>query len=125
FDRDLLLWELEHFKEWLLLADRQAQLTVDDEAQLRSGFAAIAGELAESPRCFVHRDYQSRNLMIQEGRGLRLLDFQDALLGTRAYDLVALLRDSYVELDAELLDDLITDYVRQAEMGVPVTFRRL
>ena len=46
--------------------------------------------------------------MVQDGEDaprLRIIDFQDALLGTRAYDLVGLLRDSYVALSPPLLDD--------------------
>jgi N-acetylmuramate 1-kinase len=65
----------------------------------------------------VHRDYQSRNLMVQDGGDgprLRLIDFQDALLGTRAYDLVGLLRDSYVALSPALLDSLVAHYVARA-----------
>ena len=45
-----------------------------------------------------HRDYHSRNLMLHDGR-LYLIDFQDARLGPDTYDLVSLLRDSYVDLD--------------------------
>jgi aminoglycoside/choline kinase family phosphotransferase len=44
-----------------------------------------------------------------QGEKLRVIDFQDALLGTAAYDLVGLLRDSYVALSNSLLDELV-DY---------------
>ncbi len=65
-------------------------------------FDRIAAALAAEPRGFTHRDYQSRNLMVLPGGEQAVIDFQDALLGPRQYDLVALLRDSYVELDAPL-----------------------
>ena len=55
-----------------------------------------------SRRGFTHRDYQSRNLMVLPGGEQVVIDFQDALLGPRQYDLVALLRDSYVELEPGL-----------------------
>ena len=55
---------------------------------------------------FVHRDYQSRNLMWRGDR-LTVIDFQDALRGPLVYDLVALLCDSYVDLDAALQDAMI------------------
>jgi hypothetical protein len=49
-----------------------------------------------------------------------VIDFQDALLGPRQYDLVALLRDSYVELPPELVDALLRRYLaRLAEAGGP------
>ena len=49
-----------------------------------------------------------------------VIDFQDALLGPRQYDLVALLRDSYVELEPELVDDMLRRYLdRLAAEGGP------
>jgi hypothetical protein len=44
-------------------------------------------------------------------RGLVVIDFQDALLGPRQYDLVALLRDSYVELPPTFVDTMLRRYV--------------
>ncbi len=44
-----------------------------------------------------HRDYHSRNLMLHRGE-LYIIDFQDARMGPDTYDLVSLLRDSYVDL---------------------------
>ena len=45
-----------------------------------------------------HRDYHSRNLMLHDG-SLYIIDFQDARMGPDTYDLVSLLRDSYVDID--------------------------
>jgi aminoglycoside/choline kinase family phosphotransferase len=42
-----------------------------------------------------------------------VIDFQDALQGPRQYDLVALLRDSYVELDRPLIDEMLARYLKQ------------
>ena len=44
----------------------------------------------------MHRDYHSRNLMVCPGANPGILDFQDAMRGAITYDLVSLLRDSYV-----------------------------
>jgi hypothetical protein len=62
------------------------------------------------PYGFVHRDYQSKNLMVGPHDKLTLIDFQDALRGPRVYDLVALLCDSYVSLDLELQESMIERY---------------
>src|SRR6185436_2339670 len=83
-------------------------------AEQRTTFDGIAERLAKKiaswPRGFVHRDYQSRNLMVREDESLCWIDFQDALLGPRIYDVVALLSDSYQEFDRafvlERLDEL-------------------
>src|SRR5205814_10663994 len=78
---------------------------------LRARFDAVSKELAAAPRSFTHRDYQSRNIMELPTGEQVVIDFQDALQGPRQYDLVALLRDSYVELDRPLIDKLLKRYL--------------
>src|SRR5512133_1233640 len=111
FDHDLYLWELHHFREWLLEAWKGASLTTGGRAAVDRHFEAIARALDAEPKGFTHRDYQSRNLLVLPGGAQAVIDFQDALLGPRQYDLVALLRDSYVELPAELVDAMLRRYV--------------
>jgi len=98
FDRELLTWEVEHFREWGVEA---LGVTLNDSEL--SAFTRATSYLVESmlsfEQGFVHRDYQSRNLMALSDGTLAWIDFQDALLGPRAYDLVALLRDSYQSFD--------------------------
>jgi aminoglycoside/choline kinase family phosphotransferase len=114
FDRALLRWELDHFREWGLEVPHGA-LRPDDRAAIDTAFDALTEELLAIPSGFVHRDYQSRNLMWRPARGdeareLVVIDFQDALLGPRGYDLVALLCDSYVDLDLSLQRTMIARY---------------
>lgn len=126
FDYDLLKWELDHFREYGLEAQGFAPTAAQRE-ELEKIFRRIADELAAEPRGFVHRDYQSRNLMVQDVDGaprLRIIDFQDALLGTRAYDLVGLLRDSYVALSPSLLDALVGHFTDAAAIDAS-RFQRL
>jgi N-acetylmuramate 1-kinase len=120
FDRDLYLWELHHFREWLLEDWKGARLSPAERAALDAEFERIARLLDAEPKGFTHRDYQSRNIMVLGGGEQAVIDFQDALLGPRQYDLVALLRDSYVELPAELVDAMLRRYLaRLAEAGGP------
>ena len=72
----------------------------------------LAREIVHLPYGFTHRDYQSRNIFVVDD-DLFLIDFQDALLGPRAYDLVSLLRDSYVVLSPQLVSQLIAYYCTQ------------
>ena len=67
-------------------------------------------ELAGEPRVLCHRDYHSRNLMLHDG-SLYIIDFQDARMGPDTYDLVSLLRDSYVDLTAPQVDELIAFFL--------------
>jgi aminoglycoside/choline kinase family phosphotransferase len=110
FEFDLLRWELDHFLEYLLGADRNMTLKGADKQVVDRAFDQLAADIAAWPRGFVHRDFQSRNLMLK-GDEMVLIDFQDCLLGPRVYDLVALLRDSYVQLDSDLIDRLIDRYL--------------
>ena len=109
FDYKLLRWELEHFKEWLLLDYAGGQLSTSEDRLLENTFDEIAARLVGNPYRLSHRDYQSTNLM-RRGEELVLLDFQDALLAPPVYDLVALLRDSYVVIPPFQLDQLKSYY---------------
>ena len=109
FDRSLLEWELDHFREWGLKA-LVGPLGPEADRTLDASFATIVAEIEPMPLGFVHRDYQSKNLMVSPNGALTLLDFQDALLGPRIYDLVALLCDSYVDLDLGLQESMIERY---------------
>ena len=110
FDEDLYDWELHHFREWGLEAWSGRKPSDAERTELDATFRNIARTLASEPRGFTHRDYQSRNIMVKDG-DLVVIDFQDALQGPRQYDLVALLRDSYVELDRGFVDRMLDRYV--------------
>jgi N-acetylmuramate 1-kinase len=109
FDEELYLWELHHFREWGLEAWSGRVPTPSETSVLQEAFRDVARRLAAAPRGFTHRDYQSRNLMVKAGEVV-VIDFQDALQGPRAYDLVALLRDSYVALEEEMVDAMLRRY---------------
>ncbi len=101
FDREVIRWELDHFREWGIEAIH-GPLPAADRAELDGIFDAWTEIVLALPSGFTHRDYQSRNLMIAPGGELAVIDFQDALIGPRVYDLVALMCDSYVALDGRL-----------------------
>lgn len=117
FDFDLLRWEIEHFREWGLDA-RNKPLAEVDVATWTGIADRLARRVADLPQGFVHRDYQSRNLMVAaDGSRLVWIDFQDALLGPRVYDLVALLNDSYQEFDRPFVEARLAEYARAAGLG--------
>jgi aminoglycoside/choline kinase family phosphotransferase len=129
FDMSLLMWEFDHFLEYGVVARRGKPMCADDWTAVRHEFETIASILAGQPRVFTHRDYHSRNLMV-DGVRLGVIDFQDALMGPATYDLASLLRDAYIRLDEPLVDDLVAYYLDQlAERRVVWTnraaFRRL
>jgi aminoglycoside/choline kinase family phosphotransferase len=120
FDFDLLRWEIEHFREWGLDARGQglAPAALDEFHALADRLAHRVASLA---RGFVHRDYQSRNLMVLAATSGRVelawVDFQDALMGPRVYDLVALLNDSYQQFDRSFVEARLAEYVAERGLG--------
>jgi len=113
FDEEKLTWELEYFRKHFLEGLAGARLSPQERDRLKPWWARLASDLSRRPRVLCHRDYHSRNLMRHDG-GLVVLDFQDARLGPRTYDLVSLLSDSYVALDAELVRDMKRYYAELA-----------
>jgi hypothetical protein len=122
FDYELLRWELEHFREWGLLA-RGVALTAEDHDIFTSAADYLAQTIANLSRGFVHRDYQSRNLMVPaepHPTQLGWIDFQDALLGPRVYDLVALLGDSYQSFTPSFIEQRLLAYAQQRGLASEV-----
>ncbi|MGE0327326.1 MAG: phosphotransferase, partial [Polyangiaceae bacterium] len=112
FDFDLLKWEVDHFLEWGLEA-RGIFLDPQDRLVFDRAATHLAKTIASWPQSFVHRDYQSRNLMVRGPSGqeeLVWIDFQDALLGPRVYDLVALLNDSYQTFTREFVEARLEEF---------------
>jgi aminoglycoside/choline kinase family phosphotransferase len=110
FDVPLLMWEFDHFLEYGITARLGKPMAPADEAAIRAEFRRLAELLAGQPQVFVHRDYHSRNLMV-DGARMGIIDFQDALMGPATYDLASLLKDAYIELDEAVVDGLIDHYL--------------
>jgi hypothetical protein len=125
FDEEKLVSELQFFTTHFLQAHRGAVLSGPVQRALAHEYTAIAEDLAAEPRVLCHRDYHSRNLMVHNGR-LHIIDFQDARMGPDTYDLVSLLRDSYVDIDHGQVDALIARFLagRAASGEDAPTFRR-
>jgi aminoglycoside/choline kinase family phosphotransferase/dTDP-glucose pyrophosphorylase len=83
------------------------------------------GILAAGAAGLMHRDFQSRNIMVHNG-AYRIIDFQGARLGPIQYDLASLLIDPYVDLPLALREELL-DYATEpmaALTGAPAAAAR-
>jgi N-acetylmuramate 1-kinase len=121
FDVDKFTWEMEFFVKHFLGAYRGVALDAPFLDGLRRELGGMVDELAAEPRVLCHRDYHSRNLMVHAGQ-LFVIDFQDARMGPNTYDLVSLLRDSYVDLPDALVDGIRDDFAAEVDES-PVEFR--
>jgi hypothetical protein len=121
-DRDRFRFELDHFHRHYVGGLRRLTPGSADESMLRAFYDDLATECDRQPRVYCHRDFQSRNLMLVSGR-IRLIDFQDARLGPWTYDAASLLRDSSLDIDESLVEEMI-DYLCGAIGAGPEEFRR-
>jgi N-acetylmuramate 1-kinase len=99
---------------------RAAGLTVDTDAYHRAWDAAF-DRIADAPPVTVLRDYHAENIMMradQVGHArLGLLDFQDALVGHPAYDLVSMLQDARRDVSPAIETAMLAEYQRLAKPG--------
>jgi N-acetylmuramate 1-kinase len=112
--------EREYMREALLLTDWYAPaigLQVDG-AGYRAAWQQALTPLLGNQSVTVLRDYHAENIMLIEGRegvdGLGLLDFQDALAGHPAYDLVSLLQDARRDVPEAVEADMLARYIESA-----------
>jgi hypothetical protein len=97
FSLSLLVWEFLHFVEY----GGYIRMGKEVDGQEMDWYSMEFSRLLEPLTTLyypVHRDYHSRNLMVDKEGKLRIIDFQDALLGSPYYDLVSLLYDAYVDI---------------------------
>lgn len=123
FDVEKLTWEMNFFIKHFLEAYRGASITPGDRQALGEALSRLVADLAGEPRVLCHRDYHSRNLMLWNDR-LQVIDFQDARMGPDTYDMVSLLRDSYVDLPEDLVETLIDEFLTmKGQAGTTKTYR--
>ena len=122
FDVRKFAEEIDFFFEHAVREYGGIPLSPSQEVAIEDLFLPFLETLSSLPRVLAHRDYHSRNIMILPaetygGReSLRILDFQDARMGTLFYDLSSLLRDAYVTLPEKTVDHLCYVY-RHAAPG--------
>jgi len=114
FGAEKLMWELDLFLEPTVTGYLGRKIDSKERAETRKEFLKLCRLLAAEPRYFTHRDYHSRNLLVQKGK-IGIVDFQDARLGPLQYDLCSLLRDAYVVLSEPQVEELIDFYLTERD----------
>jgi aminoglycoside/choline kinase family phosphotransferase len=120
YDAALLQRELALFPDWYVGRHLGAALN-DAQAERLAAIDALLIESAlAQPRVYVHRDYMPRNLMISSPNP-GILDFQDAVEGPIAYDVVSLFKDAFLSWPAERVERWRRLYAERARRaGLPV-----
>ena len=114
FDEEKLMWEMDFMLEHYVQGILKNALSFDERNKTREVLGILCKALSDQNRVFTHRDYHSRNIMIHNGK-LRVIDFQDARMGPCQYDLVSLLKDSYVVLNESERNELLEYYIERME----------
>ena len=112
YDEAFVKLELDIFSDWLI--KRHLDIELDDSTQdmLKITFSHLIQNAEVQPKVGMHRDYHSRNLMLQDEQ-LRVIDFQDAVLGPVTYDAVSLLRDCYIRWPDKVVSQLMLQHFEQ------------
>lgn len=108
FDTALYRWEQDYFFEHCL--GRHFGFGPESYEAICPRLQEIAAELSSLPRCLVHRDFQSQNVIVNAGE-VCLIDFQGLRPGLAQYDLASLLLDPYVNLTPEEREELLAHYL--------------
>ena len=124
YDATLLRRELELFPEWFVGRHLGYVLSDEEKSMLDRTFKFLINSALAQPKVFVHRDFMPRNLMVVESAETLtpgIIDFQDAVMGPIAYDVVSLFRDAFISWEEEQELDWVVRYWEKARAaGLPV-----
>jgi aminoglycoside/choline kinase family phosphotransferase len=121
YDKSIML---ERESAYFLRAFWQDYLGKEEPSDLQEEFDYLAERTAIIPATyFLHRDFQSRNIMLYGGKPC-FIDFQGGRLGPLGYDLASLLIDPYAALPLDFQEELVGVYLDQLEELISVDRRK-
>jgi aminoglycoside/choline kinase family phosphotransferase len=113
YDLDVLQQEAALLLEWFYPYVMQSTPSAQISQNYQNAWQEVFKNLDDLPSTIVLRDYHIDNLMVVEQGGTTqcaVLDFQDALLGHPAYDLVSLLQDARRDISGALIEEMLSRY---------------
>ncbi len=120
YNHALLFREVMLFVDWYLKYIKKVELNLHQRAQYKRMWFDLFDMLNRDNQILVLRDYHADNLMLVKDRAgyksVGLLDFQDAVVGSRAYDLVSLLEDARREVSQINRQKLLDHYLSHSQL---------
>ena len=110
YDDALLYSEMELFKEWFCFHELGLSVQKIEKIDFDTLFMQLIQSASNQERVLVHRDYHSRNIMISDNDEMGFIDFQDAVSGPITYDIVSLLKDCYIKIEPEQMNNMLRIY---------------
>jgi N-acetylmuramate 1-kinase len=124
YDAALLWREVRLFSEWYLPRHLGVTLGGEEAGELERAMGLLVKSALAQPRCFVHRDFMPRNLMVSAPNP-GILDFQDAVVGPVSYDAVCLYKDAFWSWPKEFVAAGLERYwgfARALQVPVPADY---
>ena len=115
YDQTALMAEADLLIDWFLPLALGRDASETEKREHRALWKAVLAQIEGGRRVFVHRDYHAQNLLwLPQRDGLArvgLIDFQDAVAGSRAYDLISLTEDARRDVSPDLAEWTIAHYL--------------
>jgi aminoglycoside/choline kinase family phosphotransferase len=132
YDQTALVAETDLLTEWFLPLVLGRTASEEETAEHRRLWRAALAKIDQGRRVFVHRDYHAQNLLWLPERGgvarVGLIDFQDAVAGSPAYDLISLTEDARRDVPPDIAEAATAHYLAaMTAQGTPLDearFRR-
>jgi aminoglycoside/choline kinase family phosphotransferase len=124
YDETALGAEVDLLTDWFMPVALGRAAATDEIAEHRALWRKAFADLKQDP-VFVHRDYHAQNLMWLPGRRnlarVGLIDFQDAVSGSKAYDLISLIEDARRDVPAAIAEETTKHYLATMQaQGTPL-----
>jgi len=120
YDETALLGEIDLLTEWYLPMALGRPIELDEQIEHRNLWRSTLARVLADSRVFVHRDYHAQNLIWMPKRHgiarVGMVDFQDAVAGHPAYDLISLLEDARRDVSPALADAMTAHYLARSSL---------
>ncbi len=121
FGKQAIMADLLYFKYYFLDALRKPY----DKQKLIDDFDALSNYLTHTEyKYFMFRDFQSRNIMVQDDNSVHFIDYQGGMKGAPQYDVASMIWQARANLPKEWKEKLLADYMEAFKNFIPSTLNK-